>query len=515
MKSTVLGMLGQPFTISKDSPLYGEKSIEGYDFRSQFKEKFKLSKYDVAGTHEWTLNLSNPSYYSGKDHITIISSPRKSKGHPDSIRFINSEGKIKGMGYVQLPVIFLSLSRLFPVGETGKTHVIADALSADEQKLFVKWYKQILSVTSLNNPVAAVELKDTKHVFAGICDDIHDVFTNSAGEGNVGRILIAVLSMRRLKNKYAKDYKGGILLIDELDATLFGFSQQSIIEFLLSVSKEYNIQIVFTTHSPIILSYMNKLQREEITKLKPDVPRDRYKYNNEIIYLSEEFDDDGVRGITGENIHLARELNRILNAINLQPYRFEQFLHIYCEDDKAAKLISSIFDYKSIDISQYVSFIDVDLGWTNYYQLHRKSVPEFRQSLIVLDNDVTRMSSEKKKVDYFHDTENVIFTPVDVEQGMFAFLREHKNFNEFQKKLREKGYYFDYNTCFSEWPEEKYDTDEVKKWFKNLETKTSSVNLLFQLWCERNSDKVDEFLTAFVEKYNNLAEAINLDSLPI
>lgn len=231
MKSTLLGMLGQPFTISKISPLYGEKSIEGYDFRSQFKEKFKLSKYDIAGMHEWTITFVNESFYSGRKHITIISSTRKAKGHADSIRFINSEGKSKGKGYVQLPVMYLSLSRLFPVGETGKTHLISDALSEDEQKLYISWYKKILSVQSLNNPVPSVEFKDTKHIFAGISDDLHDVFTNSAGEGNIGRILIAILSFKRLKDKYKKDYKGGILLIDELDATLFGFAQQSIVEF--------------------------------------------------------------------------------------------------------------------------------------------------------------------------------------------------------------------------------------------------------------------------------------------
>ena len=36
-KTTVLGMIGQPFTISKGHPMYGCKTIDGYNFRSQFK----------------------------------------------------------------------------------------------------------------------------------------------------------------------------------------------------------------------------------------------------------------------------------------------------------------------------------------------------------------------------------------------------------------------------------------------------------------------------------------------
>ena len=46
MKTTVLGVLGQTFTISKSHPMYGESTIDGYKYRSQFAEKFKLSEKD-------------------------------------------------------------------------------------------------------------------------------------------------------------------------------------------------------------------------------------------------------------------------------------------------------------------------------------------------------------------------------------------------------------------------------------------------------------------------------------
>ena len=57
-KTTVLGMIGQPFTISKGHPMYGCKTIDGYNFRSQFKEKFKISpEHDMIGQHKLILNL--------------------------------------------------------------------------------------------------------------------------------------------------------------------------------------------------------------------------------------------------------------------------------------------------------------------------------------------------------------------------------------------------------------------------------------------------------------------------
>ena len=511
MKSTLLGMLGQPFSISKGCSLYGEKTIEGYNFRSQFREKFKLSSHDLAGEHIWTLNLRNGGFYNGKDFISIKSSLRKAKGHTDSIRFINSEGKQSGMGYIQLPVVYLSLSRLFPIGESGKTHTLSGGITAEEQILFVDWYKQILSVAKLPNPSAEVEIKDTKHVFAGVCDDVHDVATNSAGESNIGRILLAILSFKRLKEKYTKDYKAGILLIDELDATLFGFAQTKIIDFLYEKAKSYQIQIIFTTHSPIILSKVNKLQRDELVKKKIDISKVPYKFENEIIYLNEKYHDDETRYITGENIHLSKDLKRVLSSIDLQPYRMQQSLNVYCEDERAAHFVISIFKYAGIDIKQYVTFVDVDLGWTNYYQLHSKNVPEFVESLIVLDKDVLGKKENLLALNYLKNAKNVLFTPEDVEQGMFKFLRSNLIFNEFERRISEQGYYFDYNTCFNNWPNDEYSTTEVKNWFLQLEESIPDLEQLYELWCENNPTTVEMFIDEFKQKYNELAEKKGMD----
>ena len=56
-------------------------------------------------------------------------------------------------------------------------------------------------------------------------------------------------------------YKGGILLIDELDASLFPAAQIKLVEKLYKKSLELNLQIFYTTHSLEVLSE---------TKNKPD-----------------------------------------------------------------------------------------------------------------------------------------------------------------------------------------------------------------------------------------------------
>ena len=66
------------------------------------------------------------------------------------------------------------------------------------------------------------------------------------------KLLITLLSFKKLKNKYKEQYKGGILLIDELEATLHSSALRHVIAILMKYSNKYNIQIIFTTSKKII-----------------------------------------------------------------------------------------------------------------------------------------------------------------------------------------------------------------------------------------------------------------------
>ena len=329
-KTTLLGLIGQPFTISHSHPMYGCKTIDGYNFRSQFKEKFKISpRYDKIGTHKWTLILHR-GIYEG-DSYSVESIARRQSGKEPTLRFWNAKSRSRGAGYIQFPVYFLSLSRLFPIGESGKTNSVFLSLTDEEKEYCIKNYRQILSIqhTSAQSTIE-VEKGASTRIFAGISDDIHDIFTNSAGEGNVMRIILAVLSFSRLKRLYKNDYKGGILLIDELDATLHGFSQIKLVEYLWKSAGEYKIQIIFTTHSPIVLKRINKYQRQEQKGKGVNLPV--FSYDSAIVYLEPEYGSDGKRMIIPKNIRTSAELNQCLNDINLSISTENDKLHVYCED---------------------------------------------------------------------------------------------------------------------------------------------------------------------------------------
>lgn len=513
-KTTVLGMIGQPFTISKDHPMYGCKTIDGYNFRSQFKEKFKISpEHDVIGQHKWKLELHNGVYE--QNYYAVESIARRQSGQAPTLRFWNAESRARGAGYIQLPVYFLSLSRLFPIGESGKTKAVPSTLTPEELSYCITHYRTILSIQHMgDNPDVGIEKGASSKTFAGVSDDTHDIFTNSAGEGNIMRIILAALSFKRLKEQYGRDYRGGILLIDELDATLYGFSQAKLVDYLWQVAGDYKIQIVFTTHSPIILKCVNKYQRKERHDKGINLPP--FAYDSSIVYLEPQYDREGTRTIMPKNISTSTELGQILNDINLSIPTGNSKINIYCEDTRAVSFLQYVLSAAlTINLDLYMSFIDINLGWTNYVQLAEKGVPEFRNNVIVLDGDVPQKREYRSKETAIRDSGNFIFLPLVIEEGLFRALKDNGAFSRFQESFsRVPG--FTYDVCFNNWPldADSYGTNDFKQWYAQAESALGDQTILFAFWCNEHRDKVAAFVENFIEMFNKLAESNDVDAIP-
>lgn len=516
-KTTVLGMIGQPFTISKDHPMYGCKTVDGYNFRSQFREKFKISpEYDIIGEHKWKLIFHNGIYEN--NYYSVHSIPRSQKGSQPVLRFWNAESRARGAGFVQLPVYFLSLSRLFPIGETGKTKNMTISLNENEKKYCIDNYKTILSIQNSNDDATVGAQKGTaSRVFAGVSDNTHDIFTNSAGEGNITKIILAVLSFKRLKEQYGKDYKGGILLIDELDATLYGYSQEKLVEYLWKSAGDYKIQIVFTTHSPIILKRVNKYQREEIKRKSIDLPK--YAYDSSIVYLEPVYDAEGKKYIMPKNISTSQELNNVLYDINLSVTSNDNKLNVYCEDARAVAFVKYILIKQlECNLDLYMTFVDINLGWTNYVHLTEKRVPEFVNNIVILDGDVQESQDYKKRLrqNQLPNMDNYLFLPLVIEKDIFVLLKNHASFNKFREHFSNVTQ-FNYDICFRNHPlnVEDYTTNDFKEWYRDVETALNDEQILFSFWYNENLDKAETFAREFVSKFNMLADKNEMDNLPI
>ena len=82
-----------------------------------------------------------------------------------------------------------------------------------------------------------------------------------------------------------------------------------------------------------------------------------------------------------KNISTTDELNRILNDINLTIPMGENKINIYCEDARAISFLQYVLSNAlSLNLDLFMTFIDINLGWTNYVQLVEK---RFRNFVII------------------------------------------------------------------------------------------------------------------------------------
>ncbi|MGK3142626.1 ATP-dependent nuclease [Pantoea sp. C2G6] len=156
------------------------------------------------------------------------------------------------------PVIYLGLSRLFPIGEVKDSDISLQKsnLPNEYNDMISEIYQEFLGF-KINN-IASNSLSDFKSGpdFQTDNPDI-DSNTISSGEDNLFIILKALVSLKYYYHSLeeSKNDKESILLIDEFDATLHPYLQTKLLEKMNSYAKEYKIQIFLTTHSLSLLKY--------------------------------------------------------------------------------------------------------------------------------------------------------------------------------------------------------------------------------------------------------------------
>lgn len=114
------------------------------------------------------------------------------------------------------PSYYMGLSRLIPLGEYDLTK--SQSKISDFQEEMLKIHMDILNEKLDNVKFNNLDI-GTNYPKATISSDKYGDAANSNGQDNLGQIIEAVFSFKKLKKNYP-DYIGGILAIDELDASL-------------------------------------------------------------------------------------------------------------------------------------------------------------------------------------------------------------------------------------------------------------------------------------------------------
>lgn len=485
MKTTILGILSQTFTLSRGHIMHGEKTIDGYNYHSQFGEKFKLSEKDRPGEHKWRLDLYDGVYKN--NYFEAHSIPRNKE--TNEIRFWSTEGKSRKTGYPQIPVYYISLKRVTPIGEEGKVTYVSE-LDEDEKKFLDSEYKEIFSITKKTGLEIDSFSSKNKHT-ASIHDKEHDALSISAGQDNLAKILLAVLSFRRLKNKFPDDYIGGLLLIDEIESTFHPAAQQRLIKRLYRYAKDYKIQFVFTTHSPSIIksTFFDKYNSKEA----------------QLLYLKKvgdnvcAFNNPSVEAVIAE-----------LSGTVIRRRKRAPKLNVFCEDSVARNIVRKFLStYKS-----NFSIMSCSLGAEEYLELLRVKLPDIANSIIILDGD--KNTKKIRNIIEKINANNVVFLPTNhcPEKMFYEYLI---NMDDDAPIWDNALGGFDKNKCFMEYPillEKNSATELYKKWFDKIKSNFGrGYSKLLNFWIADNKDEYEQFVECFLEKYNNVARDNGMDTI--
>lgn len=326
--------------------------------------------------------------------------PGSESNTKDAIRNLKSTLNIGDSSRVPVPTIYLSLSRLYPTGESklviedvGKKRKI---YQKNYYKKYKEWYNLILSNSISQNSeeisIMTKKLTDSSKLYMPLNDS--SASTQSVGQDNLGTIISALVDFYSLSLN--DDYKGGFLFIDEIEASLHPSALIRLFTLLDQLSGTLKLQIFLTTHSLTIL--------KEIID-KQNVNSEEYQ----LIYM---------KGLRDPNVTKYIDYDTLKSDLFNETQSIQPKIKIYCEDSETVKLFNLIIGVvkqlkKEISLPMY-EIIPIYLGCTQLENLPEQD-SHFQNVLIILDGDAK--SKEKIKIEEWQKNKNI-------EQG-----RTSKNFS--------------------------------------------------------------------------------------
>lgn len=440
-KSNILSL------ISSGSGL-GQKAALGSNFQPEFNEFFNIDpgenytdykiyiQYESEGKHDVTRRLSFQDYTKTGRGIRII--PRTSnygtdKTQKDVETEVKKEYGIGGAARVRIPTIYLSLSRLYPLGEKSDTKVSIKKMNKrnalcqeDVREKFRTWYNAVIP-NAIKEDATIEIVEKTASPRASLHMDITNTPTlsQSIGQDNVGNIISALVDIYQLSKE--KDYAGALLCVDEIDVSLHPDTQIKIIDLIDALSEEMNIQFVFSTHSLTFLKEILKRQTKNdrdyrvVYVKNPSAPyvsvQNSYELLKADMFGSLRFSKPKIKAYfeddVGQNVfdllidsfkYIYNEVDRTCNSDTSIPV-----LRNYSDVDNYRKLNEEILQLKEAgNINDMINEIPVYLGCESLIELDEAD-RYFRRVMIILDGDAriknTNDPDSKPKIRDFLDKE--------------------------------------------------------------------------------------------------------------
>lgn len=501
-KSTLLGIIGNACELKAEQG----KTVTANQFRTEFSELFKGSpKYDSTGQIgslfvdnngneiEIALRVAWQKYNTRSgvfDRFRIIPKWMRQSG--------STERKYP------LPSLYLGLSRLYPLGETPSNEVKrklrVGAMNDVDRKWLYDTYNRVLTLTEPIDSVSNYCIN--KKISGGINTSKYDYLTNSSGQDNLMQILYALLSFKLLSKKPKAQWKGGVLLIDEIDATLHPVAQTRLLDVILEVCDEIGLQAVFTTHSLQLL--------ERLTKKALRNGNEKIVIN----YLTTANNDLEIY------INPAQELihNDMMIESSMQRSARKKVI-VYSEDAEARWFLGKLLS----GFKRYIKVVNMNFGCDQAKNWIKSDPEYFKNILFVLDGDakiaVNGKSLPSGKAKHHEESGNVVKLPGNTppEKVLYDYLINLKAGHDYLQKNVRSGvstrYFMETGPDSNKYNKIKEPRERNKKWF-NDNVASFEDSALFESWKRDNDDLVKKFLKQFIHCHDTIAARTGAERIP-
>lgn len=503
-KSTLLGLIanGSELKISKGSTIFQKA------FQAQLHELFYLDREKDYVQKR----VDKPSFtltYSCEGKADLIKTCNVSEHREQKGTVIQQRLKVVPRGTqvdwevgpaakVTIPTLFLSMSRMLPIGEYQGT-LNAELLKrlSDEDRNYVKEkFKSIIDnkIVESNN-ITKHELKGTTKKSL-LPEFEHSTRTISLGQDSLSSIITAFASFNKLKREQGDNYNGGILLIDEIDAGFHPRAQIKLIKLMKEEAKKLHLQVIMTSHSLTII--------QEVLKISDETARAGRNIDS-VIYI-----EDVLRPKLMANPTYINIKNDMLGILP-QVHEKTPTIKVYFEDEEAKWIFEQIiarekFDIKTAYKHEFI-LVAAKLGCDNLKSLFKVD-DYFKSVVIVFDNDVLVKDDTKKIIDENH---NILVLPAIISANNIEADKrtpEYQTYNYLNLLLADKTHLFwdslpsGYNmemikdAIVDSFPFKQTDKPlrELRKdWFKNHQAHFERINLI-GFFCSDNPDIINPFI---------------------
>ncbi len=487
-KSTILGLLGHCGQLRGHRPLLHSR------FRTELSEILKFSrKYD--DTIDTTISFGDMPTTSHINYPSSLSYRSSWQKYPDGsprYRILPKRTKYwKSNSKINWPTLYLGLGRLYPVGESVKVNKtkLAGVLSVYENEFILDNMTAILNASEKPKDFTALSIAETKNKKAiGVNTDNYDSQANSAGQDNLGQILMAILSFSRLKQELGTEWNGGLLLVDELDAALHPLAQNKLLDLIYKQAKDIGIQVVFTTHSLSLLEYLSK-------KTAYNSSTDINKY--ELVYIKK---------ANGPLEIIQNPQFEVIYYDLMATYdeALAKRVTVFSEDEEARILVKKILE----KFLHHITMLEASFGNDDLLKMLESDYYHFCNFVFIFDGDVpdTKIEACIRKAGVAElkcalklpggkRPEQVLWEYIDNMPPGHPFLQQGASRGISLTSLREQG------PCST-----KYngltEREKFKNWFKD---NRNTIETVVDYWCKDNKEIVDHFVNEFVVTFNWIA----------